>query len=164
MVVSSREFAVRQIIKNEYQHEGNARDRKPLDSALHSHIKRPPVYRVVIAQLVVTLIATLVGWSLSNVHGYSALMGGLICALPNSYFAYRSFAFRGALAARHIVKNFYRAEAVKLGLTALLFGLVFKFVHPLEPVSLFLAFFIVQIVHWFTPLIMAGTKNSAAGS
>nr|WP_256385720.1 F0F1 ATP synthase subunit I [Hahella sp. CCB-MM4] len=131
---------------------------------MHSHIKRPPVYRVVIAQMLVTVIAMIVGWSISNVHGYSALMGGLICALPNSYFVYRSFAFRGAQAARHIVKNFYRAEAVKLGLTALLFGLVFKFVQPLEPASLFLAFFIVQIVHWFAPLIMAGTKSPTAGS
>ncbi|WP_020405474.1 F0F1 ATP synthase subunit I [Hahella ganghwensis] len=143
---------------------GIARDGKPLDSAAHSQIKRPPVYRVVIVQAFVTLTLAIVGWSFSSVHGYSALLGGLICTLPNCYFAYRTFAYRGASAARHIVKNFYRAEAVKLGLTALLFGLVFKFVQPLEPGSLFLVFFIVQVVHWFTPLIMARAKSPAAGS
>jgi len=112
----------------------------------------------------VVLLVSGVAWCFGAVHGYSALMGGFICLLPNAYFAYRTFAYQGAQAARYIVKNFYRAEAVKLGLTALLFGLTFKFVQPLEPASLFLVFFLVQTVHWFTPLIMAVKFKTAAGS
>ncbi len=99
-------------------------------------------------------------WILSGVHGYSALLGGIICLIPNAYFAYRTFAYQGAQAARKIVNSFYKAEAVKLGLTALFFGLTFKYVKPLEPLSLFMTFFIVQVVHWLAPLLMVEKQTS----
>ena len=125
-----------------------------MTSTTSSYMNRPPVHKFVIAQLFVTVVISILGSLVSVIHGYSALLGGLICTLPNGYFVYRTFVYRGARAAANIVKSFYKAEASKFVLTALLFGLAFKFVHPIEPVSLFLAFFLVQTVHWLTPILM----------
>ncbi|MDG9666507.1 F0F1 ATP synthase subunit I [Hahella sp. CR1] len=130
------------------------RQKRDLNSAARSLIKRPPVFRIVGLQLIATVLISLIAWRWSSVHAYSALVGGLICAVPNMYFAHRAFLYQGAQAARQIVQSIYKAEAVKLGLTAIFFGLAFKFIQPLEPASLFLAFLGVQSVHWFAPLIV----------
>jgi ATP synthase protein I len=126
-----------------------------LISATHSQLKRPSIQNVIVTQLFTTFFCTVLACFLSVVHGYSAFLGGLICTLPNAYFAYRSFVYQGAHAAEQIIKGFYKAEAVKLTLTALLFGLTFKFVRPLEPLTLFITFFLVQVVLWFTPLLLS---------
>ena len=125
-----------------------------MTSGSKSRITRPPYINVVLTQFVAALCIATVASFFSTVHGYSSLLGGLICAIPNAWFAFRSFEYQGARAAQQIVKNFYRAEAIKLGLTAVLFGLTFKLVDPLEPLTLFVTFFLVQVVHWFTPLLI----------
>jgi len=106
----------------------------------------------------ITVLASGLALSLSLVHGYSALLGGLICTVPNTWFAYRSFKYRGARASQQIVKSFYRGEAVKLLLTALLFGATFKFVKVIEPVTVFAVFFLVQLSFWLTPLLFNREK------
>jgi len=95
------------------------------------------------------------------VSGYSALLGGLICLIPNVYFAFRAFKYRGARAARHIVRSFYLGEAVKLGLTAGLFTLVFVGVKPLAPLALFIGYLSVQLVGWLVPLCVDRAKVRA---
>lgn len=124
-------------------------------SASNSQIVRPPLVNVILVQFCIVLCLSVLGSFISMVHGYSALLGGVICAVPNAWFAYRSFAFQGARAANRIVKSFYKAEAVKLALTALLFGMTFKFVDPIEPLTLFIAFILVQMVHWLAPFLIS---------
>ncbi len=92
---------------------------------------------------------------------YSVLLGGLICVVPNCYFAYRTFKFRGARAAREIVRSFYAGEAGKLALTALLFAAVFIGVKPLNPLALFAGFCLVQMIGWIVPLIYSRAGSSA---
>ena len=133
-----------------------------LNSRAYSQIKRPSVQKLIYAQGLATLVVACVASVFSVTHGYSALLGGLICALPNAWFAYRSFAFQGARAAQQIVKSFYRGEAAKFFLTALLFGLTFKFITAIEPLTLFAAFFAVQMVFWLTPLLI-NRNVSASG-
>ena len=60
--------------------------------------------------------------------GYSALLGGLISAVPNSYFALQAFKFQGAQNADKVVKSFIRGELGKIVFTGVLFALSFTLV------------------------------------
>ncbi|MDF2075640.1 F0F1 ATP synthase subunit I [Pseudomonas mendocina] len=116
---------------------------------------RLPVFPVLVAQLIVLLLATAVGWQWrGSVAGYSALLGGLIAWLPNLYFAHKAFRFSGARAAREIVRSFYAGEAGKLILTFVLFALAFAGVKPLEAPMLFGVYLLTLMVSWFAPLLI----------
>ncbi|MEQ3633935.1 MAG: ATP synthase subunit I [Thalassolituus sp.] len=112
-----------------------------------SSIPRPPVYRIVLLQLILTLICGALAWIHSDVAAYSALLGGLTCALPNAYFIWRSFRYSGARMAAQVLKSFYQAESWKFVLTALCFGVIFQRVEPLNVLALFAAFVTVQLGH-----------------
>ncbi|RMF18211.1 MAG: F0F1 ATP synthase subunit I [Gammaproteobacteria bacterium] len=117
-------------------------------------INKPPVYRVNVLQLSIALILAAIALGWGRETSLSVLAGGLICAVPNLYFTSRVFTWQGARAARQIVKSFYRAEAVKLILTAILFAFAFRFAPWLEVLPLFIGFIVVQAVHWLAPWII----------
>lgn len=108
-------------------------------------------YQVISAQLVTTLIAALLlilfGW----VHFWSGLIGGMIATLTNAVFAARVFVRYRAQEPARLLGRFYRAEFMKLALTALLFAGVFIWLQPLSPGALFGVFILVQI----TPILVA---------
>ncbi len=110
-------------------------------------IPRPPAYRIVILQLILTVLAVLVAWLHSDVAAKSALLGGLTCALPNAYFVWRAFRYRGARSSVQIVQSFYQGESWKFVLTALSFAVIFQRVEPLNVLALFTAFITVQLGH-----------------
>ena len=124
------------------------------DARDYSLMRRPPVYRVIGLQVIATVIVAAISLSVGKVHAYSALLGGLICVLPNLYFVRKTFAYSGARAARQIVNAFYKGEAIKLVLTAVLFALVYVYVKPLEPAAMLIAFILVQTTNWFVPWIL----------
>lgn len=110
-------------------------------------IPRPPAYRIVILQLILTVLAALVAWLHSDVAAKSALLGGLTCALPNAYFIWRAFRYSGARSSVQIVQSFYQGESWKFVLTALSFAVIFQRVEPLNVLALFAAFITVQLGH-----------------
>lgn len=68
--------------------------------------------------------------------GMSAFLGGIIALVPSLLFAKLLFRYRGARAARQIVKNFYLGEFVKLTSSILLFVLVFS-TYKVQPMAFF---------------------------
>ena len=109
-------------------------------------------------QLVAAFVAGGAGLVLAGrAGGLSALLGGLICWLPNCWFAYRAFRHRGARAARRIVRSFYAGEAGKMMLTVLLFAVVFIELKWVNALALFAGFAGVQLVNWVVPLVAART-------
>lgn len=78
----------------------------------------------------------------------SAFLGGMAFFIPNAIFAMRSFQHRGARSAKQIVNSIYKAEVIKLVLTAGLFILIFSLVDMLDPLGLFTAFIGTQAVSW----------------
>lgn len=128
---------------------------------------------LLIAQLVMCVVITVVAFLLGDtpadtegfagrvgsVEGYSAGLGGLVCLIPNAYFAIRVFQHRGARSAQKIVRSFYAGEAGKLALTAVLFAAVFVWVKPLSPGWLFAAFVLVQATGWVTPLFVRDRRR-----
>lgn len=79
--------------------------------------------------------------------GYSVLLGGLISALPNIYFARQAFRYRGARSAHYVTRAFYLGEAGKFTMTTVAFGLVFAKVERLQPIALVLAFLGMTLGH-----------------
>lgn len=116
---------------------------------------RLPVFRLLLVQLAVVVISTLSMYILKGrVAAYSALLGGLIAWLPNCFFAYKTFRYRGAQAAQRIVRSIYAGEAGKLVLTAMLFALTFAGVRPLSAPILFGVYLLTLSVNWAAPLLI----------
>lgn len=67
-------------------------------------------------------------------------VGGLIALIPQMYFAFHAFRFRGARAMRQVTHSFYRGEAGKFLLTCGLFAIVFMAMKPREPIAVLLSF------------------------
>lgn len=120
-----------------------------------SFIASPSVIRLVVIQLMLTVLVSLLFLVKNATGSLSALLGGLIFTIPNAYFAYKAFTYSGARAAPQIVKSFYMGESVKLILTAVLFTVVFVSVKPLDVLALFLTFFILLMSNWLVPLVIS---------
>ncbi|MBZ9566910.1 ATP synthase subunit I [Modicisalibacter tunisiensis] len=120
-----------------------------------AQIKRPEFTRLLAAQAAMVLLAVAVGAGTGgHAAAVSALLGGLVAAVPGVYFAWRAFRYQGARYARDIVKSFYRAEAGKFGLTAALFTLVFIAVPPSNPAFFFGAYVATLATQWLGPWLL----------
>ena len=118
-----------------------------------SNLKAPPVYKVIIAQVAVTGFIAVISLLISGtVLAYSLLLGGLISALPNSYFAFHAYRFQGARNAQNVVKGFIRGELGKIIITVVLFALSFTLITSLNELALILGF---TLIH-FVGVVMSG--------
>lgn len=114
--------------------------------------KKTFAYRIVLAQLLVTLAAAIVLWGAGGpVHGYSGLAGGLIAALTNAFLAKWMFAHYRAQEPGRLLARFYGAEWLKLVFTGLLFAGAILWIKPLSVGALFGVFLLVQMV----PILVA---------
>ena len=74
------------------------------------------------AQALTAAIAGLVAWiGWGRAAALAALFGGFVVVLPTLYFAAKVYLRAGRATAAEVLGAFYRAEAAKLILTALLF-------------------------------------------
>jgi len=93
------------------------------------------------------VVAALVSLLLFDlVAAYSILLGGFISIVPNGYFAWKVFRFRGARNTPLIIKSFYAGETGKLIMTGVLFALVFAGIRPLNELAVIVSFIITIIV------------------
>jgi ATP synthase protein I len=118
-----------------------------------SNLKTPPVYKVIIAQVAMTVFIAVTSLLISGtVLAYSTLLGGFISALPNSYFAFHAYRYQGARNAHNVVKGFIRGELGKIIITVVLFALSFTLITSLNELALILGF----IVAHFTGVVTSG--------
>jgi ATP synthase protein I len=110
-------------------------------------------------QLLVVLMVALIAFMVIGViAAWSVVLGGLVSALPNAYFARKVFKYHGAQAAHKIVNSFYMGEAVKILLTFALFALIFKTL-PIVPLALIFGFIVAQLMFWFAPFIFYNKRK-----
>ncbi|WP_105102580.1 ATP synthase subunit I [Microbulbifer pacificus] len=129
-------------------------------------MRNPPVVKISLIQLaVVLLVALALEWTQGRVVAISALLGGLLCVLPNLYFGLRAFELmkgrrqmRGARASQRAVASFYRAETGKFVLTLTGFAAVFATVKPLNPAVLFVSYGLCVILQWILVARLHATK------
>ena len=103
--------------------------------------------KVLVGQIGIGVVLAAVLWGLlGHVAGYSALLGSLTCVIPNAYLALRLVAPRRDPGAGALVRAAYIGELGKLGLTVLMFSIVFVLVRPLSPAALFAGFIAAQFM------------------
>ena len=106
-----------------------------------------PVVRVLLLQLGSSVLLAMLFWGFGGrISGFSALLGGLICLIPNAYLALRLTLPRSDRGASGLVQAAYIGELGKIVLTVLLFGVVFSLVRPIDPVALFTGFIATTMV------------------
>jgi ATP synthase protein I len=103
--------------------------------------------KVLLGQFGVGVVLAAAVWGLYGpVAGYSALLGSLTCVIPNGFLALRLVVPRRDPGARALMRAAYIGELGKLGLTVLMFSVVFVLVRPLSPAALFAGFIAAQLV------------------
>lgn len=126
-----------------------------------SNLKAPPVYKVILAQLAMTGFISVISLLFSGTTlALSVLLGGLISALPNSYFALHAFKYSGARNAEKIVRGFIRGELGKIVITVVLFALSFALISSLNELALILGF----IATHFVGVMMSGLISYSPSS
>ena len=104
------------------------------------------VVRVLLAQLGLGMVIAMLFWGMSgHVSGYSALLGSLICVIPNAFLALRLTAPRRDPGAGALIRAAYIGELGKLALTVIMFVMVFSLVRPLAAGALFAGFIAGQL-------------------
>ncbi|MFT5032838.1 MAG: ATP synthase protein I [Bermanella sp.] len=112
-------------------------------------IKGPPLFKIYGLQVLLLFVLAAGLLLIDLLTAKSALIGGLISVLPNAYFARLAFRHRGARAAAAVAQSFYRGEAGKFVMTAILFALVFSTVQPLRAEVLLIAFVAMTLINTF---------------
>jgi len=112
-----------------------------------SNIQAPPVYIAFIIQFLLCIAAALIALlTLNLVTAYSILLGGFISIVPNGYFAWKAFRYRGARNTPLIVRSFYAGETGKLIMTGVLFAVVFAGIRPIDELAIIVSFIVSIIV------------------
>ena len=105
------------------------------------------ISRILLAQLGLGMVLAMLFWGVSGrVAGYSALLGGLTCVIPNAFLALRLVVPRREPGAGALVKAAYIGELGKLALTVIMFIVIFTLVQPLAAWPLFAGFIGAQLV------------------
>ncbi len=104
---------------------------------------KSPIFRVVTAQVVATVLASASWLVFGRVAAISALMAGITCVLPGCYTLVVSF--RPVIKGDPGLSQALRGELGKFALTISLFALVFVFVKPLNVLVFFSTFIGLQL-------------------
>lgn len=110
------------------------------------NIKRPPILRIPLVQLIFLLPVTLAVWWFNPTVACSLLLGGIIHILPNTYFALYAFRYQGARSASLALRSMSRGEAGKFILTLTGFALVFRFFEAVNAFALFASYFLMIVL------------------
>ncbi len=108
---------------------------------------RPSLWRLLAAESGLLIAAAVATGLADPLAARSLLSGGLLFLLPQAWFGWRVFRYRGAGAAREVVRGFYRAEAGKFLLTCAGFAAVFVVVRPLDATAFFGAYIVLYVVN-----------------
>ena len=114
-------------------------------------------------QLIVCATTTSLAALMGQVECYSLLLGEVVFILPNLYFTYYAFRFRGADFLAWIKHSFMWGEMGKISLAAVGFALIFKFVSPLNVTALFLGFILMIFTQCWLARKIANTFAAECG-
>jgi ATP synthase protein I len=116
-----------------------------------------------LAQACVSLVVAGVLWAwLGEVEAVSALLGGAAVVVPNGFLAARLLQPSRDESAGAMMRSAWFGEIGKVLLTALLFGVIFGFVRPIQPLAVFAGFIAAQLVVFGALLIGSGASAQEA--
>lgn len=111
-------------------------------------IKNPLLFTLAV-QLLVVSPALLVLIFFNPLWMFSFLLGAIVYSLPNAYFTWYAFRYRGKDYSLQIASSFYTGEFGKHALAAVGFALVYRYVNPLHAPALIAGFSSLIVVQWF---------------
>ncbi|MEX0942893.1 MAG: ATP synthase subunit I [Pseudomonadales bacterium] len=109
-----------------------------------------PAYRIVRAQFVATFLTSALCLMIDWVAAYSAFLGGLTCALPSAFMAWRFI--REVADPGTAFANLVRGEVGKLLMTMTMFTGIFLTVEPIALPYFFLALVLGFLCNVLIPL------------
>lgn len=116
-------------------------------------LNRVPLLRWLLIESTAVVIMALLWATQGRLAGYSALVGGLIFLVPNTWFAYQVYKVEGARNMSRMVGNLFRAESIKIALTAVFFAAVFNLMEPIHVPALLFTFAVMVVMgaalRWF---------------
>jgi ATP synthase protein I len=122
------------------------------------------VARVLLVQLGLSTVISLLFWGLKgHVSGYSALLGGLTCVIPNAFLALRLVVPRRDPGAGALIRAAYVGETGKLALTVIMFTMAFTLVRPIAAGALFTGFVAAQLAT-FAGFLMRDSEDIKSGT
>lgn len=83
----------------------------------------------------------------------AAVVGALICLLPNVLFARQVLPSNGQYQPKAAVGRFFRGEAVKVLLTILMLVVILRHLPSAQVVPLLLAYMLTHMSFWFAPIV-----------
>jgi ATP synthase protein I len=99
-------------------------------------------------QVVICAVLTVGALGFGWIVAYSICLGAALYMLPNLYFTYYAFRYRGSELTSWIRQSFMFGEFGKLSLTAVGFALVFTYIRPLHIGALFTGFVVMIFSQW----------------
>jgi ATP synthase protein I len=114
-------------------------------------------------QTCVSVVVAAVLWLLvDEVAGVSALLGGATAVVPNAFLAARLLAPSRDQSAGAMLRAAWLGELGKVLLAVLMFGVIFRFVRPIEPLAVFATFIAAQLVAHGALLLGTGSGGREA--
>ncbi len=104
-------------------------------------------------QVAFTLLFSAILMLVGVVVAYSAVIGGLIAAVANAFFAKRVFVDYRAQSPGLLLAQIYSAEIAKLVLVGVLFAAAIAWIEPLSAGTLFCVFIVVHLIPSMMTLI-----------
>ena len=128
---------------------------KPLSSSAIISAKKQAVFRFLFLQFSLLILISLgIFYIVGGLYWYSFVLGAMTSLLPSLYMALRVFGYKGMRPAKDVVRSFYRGEAGKLVMTAVLLSLVFLLIKPLSAEYFFAGFGCAILSHWLSPILL----------
>ena len=116
------------------------------------------IHQILVWQWLVTLFIAACMFVVYRELALSAFLGGLVCALPNMYFARQLYKRRIAVAPT-LLRSAFVAEFIKMGLAVALLAVVLINYKEVHPITLFASYFIVHSCMWAVPLITQSSSK-----
>lgn len=116
------------------------------------------IHRILVWQWLVTFCIAAGLFIVKRDLALSAFLGGLVCALPNVYFAQQLYKRRIAVAPA-LLRSAFAAEFIKMGLAIALLAIVLINYKEVHPIVLFVTYFITHSCMWAVPLIMQSSSK-----
>lgn len=115
---------------------------------LGSYTKKRPAFFNLLIELGIALPIYLICLIFNQLVAKSFALGCLIYIVPNAYFTYYAFRYRGAELTQWIVRSFKWGQTGKLALVMAGFALVFRFTGDLNHLALFGGFIAMAVIQW----------------
>ena len=115
--------------------------------------KRLALLQIITMTCLVIFFAFVAYFVWGGLYAKSVIIGGTVAIIPNIVFALKAFKYAGAQSSKKVMESFYQGEKLKLGLTALLLALAFRFLVFL-PVPFFTGFCLVVVLPLLTPFFL----------